>query len=299
MKRLSHILIAVGLALTLVAAPAFAEDSTSTIATMQQLIKTLQAQVALLQTQIAEFNKIKSEVKETTQDIKTTLRLMNQLKVGMTGDDVKLLQEILATDPEIYPEGLITGYYGKLTEQAVKRFQKKAGLDQAGVVGPKTFAKINELLQEGAGSSGKVPPGLLIAPGIIKKLGYTPTPPEGQVLPPGIAKKIATSTTSTVDVIPPVISELIATSTIATSTNITWITNEKANSKVWYSTSTPLVISTSTLNVVSSDLVLSHSLSITGLTASTTYYYLVTSADAKGNTATSSEKSFITLGQAL
>jgi len=59
--------------------------------------------------------------------------------------------------PEIYPEGLVTGYFGPLTLSAVKRFQQKYwqeilapwGLtkDQAtGFVGPTTRAKINQLL---------------------------------------------------------------------------------------------------------------------------------------------------------
>jgi len=113
----------------------------------------------------------------------------------MSGNDVKILQEILATDRDIYPEGLTTGYFGSLTEKAVKRFQKLANLEQTGTVGPKTLSKINELLKEGAGSSGKVPPGLLIAPGIRKKLGgMVPQPLPGQILPPGIEKKIGTTT---------------------------------------------------------------------------------------------------------
>ncbi len=203
---------------------------------------------------------------------------------------------MLATDPEIYPEGLITGYFGPLTRRAVKRFQKIAGIEQVGVVGPKTLSKINELLEEGAGASGKVPPGLLIAPGIRKKLGFTPQPLPGQVLPPGIAKKIATTTPpEEPDTTPPVISALMATNTTATSTRITWLTDEEANSKVYYTTSTPVVITTTTPSVVSLDLVLSHDLFLSGLTASTTHYYLVTSADASENIATSTEQSFTTL----
>ena len=94
----------------------------------------------------------------------------------MTSEEVKQLQELLSTDPEIYPEGFITGYFGRLTEKAVKRFQKRICLEEVGVVGPKTLSKINELLTEGAGNSGKIPPGLLIAPGIQKKLCATSTP---------------------------------------------------------------------------------------------------------------------------
>ena len=140
--------------------------------------------------------------------------------------------------------------------------------------------------------------GLLIAPGIRKKIGYTPQPPADQVLPPGIAKKIGEETTPTpTDVTTQVITSVVATSTIATSTKIAWTTDEEADSKVWYDTVTPLAITTSTLAVSSSDLVLNHELELSGLSTSTTYHYLVASSDGAGNTATSTEQSFTTLSE--
>ena len=145
------------------------------------------------------------EIRETAKEIKGTLKLIRQLRIGMSGEDVELLQEVLATDPEIYPEGLVTGYFGPLTRNAVKRLQKIAGFEQVGQVGPKTLSKINGLLVEGAGKSGKVPPGLLIAPGIRKKLtDVTFQLLPGQILPPGIAKKIGTTTPPADGAVPPV-----------------------------------------------------------------------------------------------
>jgi len=85
-------------------------------------------------------------------------QILNNLKFGMRSLEVKCLQEFLKSQgPEIYPEGLVTGYFGPLTFSAVKRFQQKYwqeilapwGLtkDQAtGFVGPTTRAKINQLL---------------------------------------------------------------------------------------------------------------------------------------------------------
>lgn len=64
------------------------------------------------------------------------------LRQGSSGDKVTKLQTALATDISIYPEGLITGTFGPLTEQAVKRFQTKYGVDPVGQVGPLTKAKI-------------------------------------------------------------------------------------------------------------------------------------------------------------
>ncbi|TSC74876.1 MAG: Peptidoglycan binding protein [Parcubacteria group bacterium Gr01-1014_30] len=266
---------------------------------LRQQMETLKAKMVELNQQLEALRQARQEVKEAAKEIKGTLRLLKSLRLGMSGEDVKLLQEMLATDPEIYPEGLVTGYFGPLTEKAVRKFQAKAKIEQVGQVGPKTLAKINELLTEGAGASGKVPPGLLIAPGIKAKLGFSPEPLSGQKLPPGIAKKLdmATSTppaTSTPDTTAPVINNLGAKDITATSTVITWGTNEHANSKVWYSTATPVTAATSTAMASSAVLVFEHAVALSGLTASTTYYYFISSADLAGNTATSSEQSFMT-----
>ncbi|MDO8514242.1 MAG: PKD domain-containing protein [bacterium] len=58
------------------------------------------------------------------------------------GGDVTTLQQFLAQDPVIYPEGLVTGFFGRATESAVKRFQKKWNISQTGVVGPLTRSAI-------------------------------------------------------------------------------------------------------------------------------------------------------------
>jgi lysophospholipase L1-like esterase len=88
---------------------------------------------------------------------------------------------------------------------------------------------------------------------------------------------------------PPVISS-IASSTALTSATVTWTTDTSSNSKVSYGT----VSGTYTLATTSAALVTSHSLGLTGLTASTKYYFVVVSADGSGNTSTSSEKSLTT-----
>jgi len=67
------------------------------------------------------------------------------LSRGMTSQEVSKLQSALGQDKTIYPEGLITGYFGPATEMAVKRFQAKYGIDQVGRVGPATRAKLNSM----------------------------------------------------------------------------------------------------------------------------------------------------------
>lgn len=88
-------------------------------------------------------------------------QLKSELQYGMAGTDVALLQEYLAGDRKIYPEAIITGYFGSLTKNAVQRFQNNACIEPTGSVGPKTLNKINALLAEGADNSNELPPSLL------------------------------------------------------------------------------------------------------------------------------------------
>lgn len=83
--------------------------------------------------------------------------LTTQLRKGDRDSDAKgevgRLQKFLARDATIYPEGIVSGYFGNLTEQAVKRWQTKYGIvsygDVAttgyGSVGPKTRSKMADL----------------------------------------------------------------------------------------------------------------------------------------------------------
>lgn len=51
--------------------------------------------------------------------------LITQVHQGMKGDQVRKLQAALALDTTVYPEKYVTGYFGKLTQQAIKRYQDK------------------------------------------------------------------------------------------------------------------------------------------------------------------------------
>lgn len=78
-----------------------------------------------------------------------------------------------------------------------------------------------------------------------------------------------------------------------TTATITWETNLASSSKIEYATES-LDTANSTEMVSDDTLVTSHSLGLTNLTPSTTYYFIVSSTDADNNTATSSEKTFDT-----
>lgn len=60
---------------------------------------------------------------------------MTTLKKGSRGNEVKILQQAL----NLYPDGI----FGPLTEEAVKEFQKANGLTADGIVGTKTWARLN------------------------------------------------------------------------------------------------------------------------------------------------------------
>lgn len=74
------------------------------------------------------------------------------LSRGATGFDVSTLQQFLAKDAGVYPEGLVTAYFGPATERAVQRWQENKGVVSiggagSGTVGPKTQAAISAACQ--------------------------------------------------------------------------------------------------------------------------------------------------------
>jgi predicted secreted protein len=67
--------------------------------------------------------------------------------LGSKGTDVTELQKIMVSLG--YLNEAPTGYYGALTEQAVKRFQTAKGLEAVGSVGPQTRAYLNQITNKG------------------------------------------------------------------------------------------------------------------------------------------------------
>lgn len=114
--------------------------------------------------------------------LKEALKLKEELDRGDESEEVKKLQKFLSTDPDVYPEALVTGYFGTLTEAAVRRFQAKFDIARVGRVGPQTLSHINYILENGAGKSGNIPPGLL-----MKFKGKSVF----ETLPPGIQRRCA------------------------------------------------------------------------------------------------------------
>jgi peptidoglycan hydrolase-like protein with peptidoglycan-binding domain len=106
----------------------------------------LSAELAALRSQLAT---LLAKASSTTSFV-----FARNLSFGMTGSDIARLQAFLATNPALYSEGKVTGYFGAFTLKAVQRFQKKYGIADPGnsgygTVGPLTRAKLNSLIQQG------------------------------------------------------------------------------------------------------------------------------------------------------
>ncbi len=312
MHKFASYSVTLFVALGITIAPVIAQTTGASNAA--SLIAQLQSQIQALKGQIDALHAAQNQVASSTANVTGTLQLIRSLSEGMTGDDVKALQAALSADPDVYPEGLISGYFGRLTSSAVKRFQKKHGIEQLGRVGPRTLKELNKFfnlinklkLEDDDNDEDNdndrhekkpcalVPPGHLIAPGWLRKNGedrenllksffVRPCRDQGLSTPPTSA-----------DVTSPNISNVIATDITHISAKIKWITNENSTSKVWYGTTTPIAITNHTPKSTTSGLVISHEVALSGLIPSTSYRYLVVSQDASGNTATSSESSFVT-----
>jgi len=244
----------------------------------------------------------------------------------MSGADVTLLQQILAGDKKIYPEGLVTGYYGALTEKAVKQFQKKYNISQVGIVGPMTLGKLTQITltyQNGSTTTIKI-----VSPGgIFSKNNSSDDDGDDDDKKNNRVQKLLSdhkvlichknTETESVDYhaliahinhgdrvgacngVPPVSTttlsiSLLGAAPIVDGATITWQTNLSSDSTVWYASSTPILDTVGALKVVNPSLVTNHSVSLTGLNPNETYFYKVVSRNSEGKTATSSVMSFTT-----
>lgn len=205
-------------ALSMIGLPIISIAETTTV---NSSVQNMLVQIQALQTQIQALKDAQAKMQVAKNNLAGSLSLIRSLKQGMSGEDVRALQAILAADPGIYPEGTVSGFFGSLTAEAVKKFQKKHGFEQVGFVGPKTLRKLNqefeklglsfEISSSTASSTtiiitnngvrdddkndkkrerlcAKIPPGHLIAPGWLKK-NDRPLIPECQKIPGGIDDK--------------------------------------------------------------------------------------------------------------
>ena len=94
---------------------------------------------------------------------------------------------------------------------------------------------------------------------------------------------------TTLDNLPPIITNLLNSSITSSSATITWTTDEDSNSTVYYGTTVDTATETG-----SATLEISHSVALSSLSASTTYYYNISSCDIDSNCNISEQETFTT-----
>ena len=102
------------------------------------------------------------------------------LREGSSGAAVRALQEELRTLD--YYGGTVTGHYGRLTKEAVRRYQRDNGLSADGVAGPRTLAALQgalAALEEGRAPASTPTPGTTAVPAASAAPAATPAPQMG------------------------------------------------------------------------------------------------------------------------
>ena len=176
------------------------------------------------------------------------------MDIGSQGAQVTALQTYLATTVH-YPEKLVTGYFGVLTQAAIQRFQCAEEIVCSGTpattgygrVGPKTLMQLN--------------------------------------------LRVGGSVSVGTDVSAPSISGVVVSALSSTTATISFSTNELASGKIYYANS-PLSFSEgigfATVTggksaAADTNVRTVHAITLTGLTPNTTYFYVVQAVDGREN----------------
>jgi peptidoglycan hydrolase-like protein with peptidoglycan-binding domain len=183
----------------------------------------------------------------------------SQMGIGSRGAQVTLLQQFLAQDPTLYPEGLVTGYYGSLTAKAVRNFQARYGISMVGRVGPITLARLNAVNTGGSTSFDNEAPTIFNV-GVSTNAGG------------------------------------FATVGLATTENarskVYYSTSPLAMSEAQSERTEPVISGQVSLN---SNLLTTSTVSLSGLNTGSTYYYVVVAVDAAGNVSVTRPATFVAM----
>ncbi len=184
--------------------------------------------------------------------------LDRELQFGMSGDDVSMLQTFLAQDSTIYPQGLVTGYFGPLTRAAVINFQARNGIATVGRVGPITMAEINAQMNSGS------------------SVGFDRTAPTISSVSLGTTNSSATINWNT---------NKNTSAIVYYSTSPLLISEGGPSAAVTISGSSVLV---------HTDLRTVHLATLAALAPNTTYYYVIYAKDGSGNETVTTQSTFQT-----
>ncbi|MBU9712748.1 peptidoglycan-binding protein [Evansella tamaricis] len=94
------------------------------------------------QTSTTETSTTNNNTTAKSQQVLEQVKTNHILRVGTRGDEVIKLQLYLKK-AGFFDHDTATGYYGAITEQAVRKFQRARGLKVDGIAGPQTLTAIN------------------------------------------------------------------------------------------------------------------------------------------------------------
>lgn len=105
----------------------------------------IKADIEYLQKKLLDLQKAVTQAKEKALPPLAKVYVFNtDFGKGLRNDIVRNLQTILVYEGLLDPQ-YVTGYFGNITFEAVKKFQAKYGIPQTGFVGPLTRAQLNKL----------------------------------------------------------------------------------------------------------------------------------------------------------
>lgn len=144
-RKISVFLSVIALALVFSVSSVRAEtiDTTKLVERMQAItiqMETLQKEFTALTTQLSNATLGSTAGSGSAAAGASAPVFTMDLSNGATNDDIKRIQRLLATDAEIYPYGVASGFFGPKTEEAIKNLQVRFGYDPVGVIGPATTA---------------------------------------------------------------------------------------------------------------------------------------------------------------
>lgn len=129
---MKHLALAGALIALVLVPPFFASGQTITVADLQVLIQGLKDEITSLRGTVTEM-KTKLDTAQTEIRALRTTAPVPAAPTAQTGggtlltppssvSNVRDVQQFLSQYSDVYPEGLVTGYYGSLTRKAIQRF---------------------------------------------------------------------------------------------------------------------------------------------------------------------------------
>lgn len=301
------------------------DTASSSPLTLTQALQDLQNQQRVLESEVSSLRQ-QLKITDTKAD---SVKIM---KLGDSGTEVQKLQEMLQQIPEIYPadvdfSSLVSGYYGTLTESAVKNFQDSAGLDATGIADEETKSKLYEqVLGQATENNNSLALVNLTSISEIKNLAnlqdqftqLSSTVSSTQAIQADLQNQITqvasdlsslqttvagissapaptsapASTTSSPTTTALLISNIQISGITKNSATITWTTNNSSTSEIDYSQNSSLPATSQTVIVGNTTMTTNHRLNTQSLNPGTKYYYRVISKDANGATVQSAILTF-------